>query len=501
MKINIKLLVLLCLANFTLNAQEYKLENVGRNVNSADGDNDPIISPDGKTLYFWSTRGGATSFYSEMDSLGVFGRAKALEEPFKSIRAKVCAISPDGNKLLVNYYKNNCSTFAFSNKTATGWGPIEDLIIEEYPTKTDDNYFTRASLSNDGNTIVMVYTDALNKTSKYRTELVVIFRKEDNTWTKPLNLGPTINHNESEISPFLASDNKTLYFSRNTESNSNDFDIFKTTRLDNTWTNWSEPIKLGSNVNDERWNSDYVIPASGNYAYLVSSKNPLAGIYTDIFRIRLRDDEKPSPVVLISGIVINQKTKEAIEANIHYENLETGEIIGTARTNPSTGEYTIILPYGVNYGMTALADNFISISDNINLLETAAYQELTKNLSLIPIEVGETILLNNLFFETGKSTLKSESFSELNRLVSILNKNPSLKIQINGHTDSDGSLELNKKLSLDRATSVKTYLISKNIAANRISSKGFGPSKPVADNSTEEGKRLNRRVEFEILVK
>ena len=491
-----------CIA-FLSYSQDFTPENLGANVNSADGDNGPVISPDGKTLYFWSTRGGATSFYSELDSTGNWSAAKPLEEPFKSKSAKVCAITPDGNKLLVYYKSNGRATYAFSNKIKNGWGELEVLTIEGYPEKTEDNYFMKASLSNDGNRIVMVISDPLNPKSKYKTDLFTTFLQKNNTWSKPVHLGNRVNKMESEIAPFLSSDNKTLFFSRHTEESDQNFDIYKTIRLDSTWTNWSDPEKLGTNINDERWNADYTIPASGNYAYMASSKKPLAGTYTDIIRIKLRDEEKPHPVVLISGKVINSKTSMPIEAKITYENLENGMIIGAASTNPETGKYKVILPYGVNYGVTAFATNYLSVSDNINLVADTkgTYLELTKNLMMIPIEIGETIRINNLFFETAKSEIKTESYSELDRLVSFLINNPKINIQINGHTDNDGSADLNKKLSEARAKAVKAYLISKQVTETRIIAMGFGASKPVDVNTNELGKQKNRRVEFVILSK
>jgi OmpA-OmpF porin, OOP family len=500
---NKKLFIAFTLIFFSFNAQEYVIENLGAQVNSADGDNGPVISPDGKTIYFWSTRGGARSFYSELDSLGNWGEAKPMkDEAFKNV--EVCGISPDGNRLLVVRYVSSKPTYFFSYKTKTGWSELEELVIEEYSTTKEEQYTNKGKgiISNDGKTIIFPKADPKNTVSKYRTDLVVIFQKEDNTWTKPLNLGPKINvYDVSEITPFISSDNKTLYFSRNLASNDQNFDIYVSTRLDDTWTNWSDPVKLGSNVNDEKWNADYTIPASGDFAYFSSSKNPLKGTYTDLFRIRLKEEEKPNPVILISGKVLDTKTNNPIDAKIIYENLETGERIGSASTNPETGLYKIVLPFGVNYGVTAIAENYISISENLDLKLIAKYQEIEKNLKMTPIEIGQTIRINNLFFETGKSVIKQESFTELDRLVKLLKENPAVKIQINGHTDNEGSLELNKKLSNDRALSVKKYLISKEISETRIISKGFGPSKPVADNKTEEGKQMNRRVEFEILAK
>jgi outer membrane protein OmpA-like peptidoglycan-associated protein len=230
---------------------------------------------------------------------------------------------------------------------------------------------------------------------------------------------------------------------------------------------------------------------------MTSSKNSLGG--SDIVKIKLAVENKPQPVVLVKGKVLNKNTSLPIEAKISYENLATGLNQGVAVSNPATGEYQIALPYGVNYGFNAMAPNFISISDNLDLTAISEYKEIKRDLFLAPLEAGQVIRINNIFFETAKSELKTESFSELNRLVKLMEQNPAMEIALSGHTDNVGSEDANQKLSTDRAKSVLDYLVSKGITAGRISSGGFGKSKPVATNDTEEGRAINRRVEFTVI--
>ena len=196
---------------------------------------------------------------------------------------------------------------------------------------------------------------------------------------------------------------------------------------------------------------------------------------------------------------MNARTKQPVVSSIHYEFLPEGIEAGTARTDPATGAYQIALPYGRNFGFSANAAGFIPVSDNLDLTNIEGYKEITRDLFLVPIEVGEIVRLNNIFFDFGKSNLRIESFPELDRIAKILNENQNMQIEISGHTDNVGSDDANLKLSTDRAKAVKDYIISKGINETRVVSKGYGKAKPVAGNETEEGKQRNRRVEFTIL--
>jgi outer membrane protein OmpA-like peptidoglycan-associated protein len=181
--------------------------------------------------------------------------------------------------------------------------------------------------------------------------------------------------------------------------------------------------------------------------------------------------------------------------------LADGLEMGTARSNPSNGDYKIVLPYGRNYGFSAKADGFIAISDNMDLSDVADYKEINRDLYLVPIEIGEVVRLNNIFFDLAKATLRPESFPELDRVVKYMLDNPTMEIAMAGHTDNIGSDDANLTLSADRSKAVKDYIVSKGITENRITSNGFGESKPIASNETDDGRQLNRRVEFTILKK
>ncbi|MGZ5221644.1 MAG: OmpA family protein, partial [Chitinophagaceae bacterium] len=201
------------------------------------------------------------------------------------------------------------------------------------------------------------------------------------------------------------------------------------------------------------------------------------------------------------GNVYNKKTNEPLSAALVYETLPDGVEAGNGISNPDDGSFNMVLPYDKNYLIKATADKFFSQSENLNLdsFIKAGYKEIHKDLYLVPIEIGQVVRLNNVFFDFDKWDLRAESHLELNRVVKLLEENPAIEIEMSAHTDSYGSDEYNFKLSDNRARSVMEYILSKGIATHRIRSQGYGETKHVAPNDTPENRQLNRRVEFTIL--
>jgi outer membrane protein OmpA-like peptidoglycan-associated protein len=303
----------------------------------------------------------------------------------------------------------------------------------------------------------------------------------------------TINTPGKEITPFLASDGVTLYFSSNGHPGYGNNDVFMTRRLDDSWANWSKPLNVGQPVNGPGLDSYYSVPADGEYAYFVSSGE---GFDTDIFQIKVPEKVKPKPVVIIKGTVRNSKTNEPLSSRITYRDFVVDKEVGTAHSDPVTGRYEIVLPLEKAYALFAQKDGFYSVSDHLDLTGVKNFQVIEKDLYLSPIEVGQSTQLHNVLFVRSKAVLLPGSQAELNRLVKQLAENPSMNIEVSGHTDNVGNPELNKKLSEDRANKVRQYLIDKGIESTRIVGVGFGGEKPIADNSREDTRKLNRRVEF-----
>jgi outer membrane protein OmpA-like peptidoglycan-associated protein len=336
-----------------------------------------------------------------------------------------------------------------------------------------------------------------NKDAIGLRDIFVSFLKKGK-WTKPQNIGTNVNSIEDEMSPFLAADGKTLYFSSEGLPGYGYNDVYVTRRLDDTWTNWSDPLNLGKGINKTGSESYFTVSASGEYGFISRVLDEGFG-GNDIYRIKLSESAKPDPLVLIHGKVLNKKTNNPISTEIRYFELGTNEEIGSALSAPGTGEYQISLPKGKKYAYYAKKEGFYSIEDNLDLVELEKFERLERDLYLAPIEKGEVIRLNNIFFETGKATLLAESNSELDKLVLVLKSNKKLRIKILGHTDNVGSNTANQTLSENRAKAVHTYLIEKGIKSANLEFVGYGESKPLETNETKEGRAINRRVEFEVL--
>ncbi len=478
-------------------------QNLGPAINSVYDEIMPIISPDGKTLYFDrkdhpSNTGGIINDDIWMATLdgSTWSRAGNVGSPLNNRGHNfLTAISPDGNTaLLGNVYEPNgsmSSGLSIARRAANGWAFPKKLIIDNY---YNNNKFSEFHLGADGKTIVMTVQRMDSQGGK---DLYVSFIKGDGTWTEPKNLGARVNSAATEMSPFLAADGKTLYFSSDGFSGYGGKDMFMSRRLDDSWTKWTEPQNLGPMINSANWDAYYSIPASGEYAYFSSENNSIGK--TDIFRIQLPEEMRPDPVVLVRGKVLDEKTQKPISAKIIYENLRTGEELGVANSNPRTGEYTIILPAGEKYGFLAQSDDYLSENQNIDLTRIDQYKELNQDLLLVPIRLNETVVLNNIFFPPSKWSLTPDSKPELERIYEFLKDHGNIKVEIGGHTNDACSEEFCRLLSTNRAKAVYSYLVKKGIPSNRITFKGYGSNQPRYSNATPDGRRKNRRVEFKII--
>ena len=490
-----------------------KIENLGFNVNSELAELRPTISADGNLLFFicenhpMNTKYGSINtsqdiWFSERDSSGKWSAAMHLEAPINTTYYNaVYWISPDNNRILIRGaftdggYAGKGVSMSYVKRNGSFSEP-QALQIKNYH-KYDRGQQSGATMANDAQTLLFYMSETKGS---YENDIYVCFLEDDGSWTEPKSLGKKINLPEyNEMTPYLASDGVTLYFSSNRPGGLGDNDIWMTKRLDKSWTKWSDPVNLGSPINTDDWDAFFTLDAGGEYAYLTTNLNTFGE--SDIVRVKLLEKEKPNPVVLVSGNVYNAKTKQPLSASLIYETLPDGVEVGNAVSGAADGAFKIVLPYDKNYSIRASADKFFAVSENLNLdsLIKAGYKEIHKDLYLVPIEIGAVVRLNNVFFDFDKSNLRSESFVELDRVVTLLKENPAIEIEMSAHTDNKGSDEYNFKLSDDRARSVREYIISKGIPASRIVSQGYGETKPEVDNETDENRQLNRRVEFKIL--
>lgn len=483
---------------------ESQPQNLGPAVNTVYDEIMPIISPDGKALFFDrkdhpENNSGTLNddiWYSLMGSNGAWTRAENMGPPLNNKGHNfLTAISPDGNTaLLGNVYEadgNMTSGLSIARRARDGWDFPQKLIIVNY---YNNSKFSEFHLGADGKTIIMTVQ---RQDSYGGKDLYVSFAKPDGNFTEPISLGPTVNSAATEMSPFLAADGKTLYFSSDGFSGYGNKDMYMTRRLDASWTKWTQPQNLGPVINSANWDAYYSVPASGEYAYF-SSENKSMG-KTDIFRILLPQALRPEPVVLIRGRVLDQKTKEPIKAKIIYELLGESKEMGVANSNPKTGEYTIILPAGAKYAFLAQATGYMSENQNIDLTQIKEYKEISQDLLLVPILKGESVVLNNIFFSPSESDLKPDSKPELDRVLTVMSENPTMKVEIAGHSNNACSDDWCMKLSTARAKAVYDYLIAHGANRLNLKYKGYGSARPRWDNSTPEGLRKNRRVEFTIL--
>jgi outer membrane protein OmpA-like peptidoglycan-associated protein len=384
------------------------------------------------------------------------------------------------------------------HRTAKGWSGLEDLGIR-FDNESD---YLEGCLSSDGKAIVFVAklkANAYYRPGEQERDIYVCVKQANGVWSPPIHTGKVLNSAGDEYSPFLSADGRTLYFATNGRPGYGDVDIFMSKRLSDDWKQWSEPVNLGLGINTVGFDAYYTLPASGEHGYMVSNINTIG--LADIIRFRLPPAVKPDPVVLISGRVLNAKTQQPLMAMIRFDDLGTGKEVGEARVNPATGDYKIALPAGKNYGFHAATPGYLSVNENMELMSLTEYTELHKDLLLVPIEIGESIQLKNVFFVQSKAELKPESFPELDRLVKIMEDNPTIEIELSGHTDSQGVPSANQELSEKRVEAVRQYLIAKGVSQKRMTGRGYGGSRPIAPSTSEENRQLNRRVEFKIVKK
>lgn len=478
----------------------------------------PVLSYDDKWLYFVSEGkedgiGYEDIYKSEIDSLK-FGNGINLGLPINTTNNEVMtSISTDGTQFcLFGVYpcKFTNGNLYWSTLTNKGWTtPLPFNAPINSNDWDGDGFFT-----SDGNAFIFTSDrpgnigNYVTKETKFHgseggnTDMYVCI-KTGNGWSEPINLGKSINTPFTERKPFLHPDGKTLYFSSDGHAGLGRLDVFKTTKIsESSWTDWSEPQNLGKEINSSDDDYGYKITTDGSNAYFAArnfSDNPPN---FDIYSVPLPQVAKPEEVFSISGKVTDENGNP-LDAELIWEDVSARKQIGKLNSNPITGEYFLVVPFGKKIGYYATRQGYYETSNYIDLSTKKKTDKVRQDIILISIkkmiEEGQTVRLNNIFFDYDKFELKEESFPELDRLLKMLNENPGVKVQINAHTDDQGSDLYNNKLSENRAKSVIDYLALKGIVKERLKSVGFGEKKPIATNETEEGRAQNRRVEFQFI--
>lgn len=494
-------------------AQNLEVTNL-ETINTAKSEYFPVLTIDGKTMYFTfaeGKKGGEDIYYSQLIS-DTWIKPQNLGSPFSTKENDaINSISADGNTIvLFGSYKGHIGggDNFYAQKTANGWSEIKP-----FPKPVNSQYWDcDGYLTADGKAFFFTSDrkggvgDFVKGGQFYHGEYegntdIWVSVKNDSGWGKPVNIGPAINTPYAERSPFLHSDGKTLYFSSDGHPGLGSLDVFKSVRLsDTSWTDWSEPVNLGKEINTAGYDVAYKISTDGRYAYFSSDREGGKGGY-DIYRVTLPKEAMPERnVVTIKGRVTDENANP-VDAKLLWFDLSSNMNAGSLTSDPETGNYIITLPNGRNYSYFAEHPGYYSVSNNIDLVSQSDFSELTVDIIMQSVQSlqNTSIVLNNIYFDFDKSDLKPESFTELGRVVKFLTDNPNVKIEIAAHTDSKGSDDYNLSLSQKRAESVVGYLTSKGIDPARLIAKGYGEAVPIGDNNTEEGAAKNRRVEMKVL--
>lgn len=483
------------------------IESLDKNVNSEYKELSPVLSPDGKTLYFSRSNhpgntGGLNDdediWFSQLDADGKWELAKNMGSSFNTegsnTLSAIQAITPDGKSaimLLDNKPANGgASTVSVSSNVSGTWSkPVPLKITNNYNRQTKANYF----LTNNRLTLLL----SVERDDSYGDrDLYVSFMNQDSTWTEPLNLGNVVNTAAVESAPFLDTDNRTLYFSSKGFSGYGGSDIYVSRRLDDTWTNWSDPENLGPTINSPLEDLFFNIPLAGEYAYYsrgVSETN------TDIFRIRLPILKTAEPWVTVSGKVAADKSFAPLGARLIYEKVPSGKESGIATSNAETGFYEIQFAAGHLYRIRAEAEGRKSESLEIDLRKVEPNRVIKNKNFVLKSESGIGVpALQPIYFDVNRASLSAGAIEELNKLITILKDQPSTIVEISGHSDNQGSEEQNLKLSQQRVQAVLNYLSKQGISPQRMQTKHYGSGMPLDTNDTAKGREKNRRVEFKI---
>ena len=506
------------------------IDNAGPELNSAASDYGPVVSADESSILITSRREGSTGGKKDPEGNGFFediyqatwrgkawSRATNLGAPVNTDdHNATVGLSPDGQHMLV-YVGTNGGDLLETGLSGTAWDKPHRLNSRI----NTNSHETSASYSPDGRYLYFVSDrpGGAGGSDIYKVDL-----EGKNT---PVSLGPAINTAYGEEGVFMQPDGKTIFFSSEGHNSMGGYDIFKSVYENGKW---SEPENLGWPINTPDDDVFFVTSASGRHGYY-SSERPGGLGAKDIYRITFLGPEKQpllseedqllasrlapvkqtvlapavavatAQVTILKGTVTDAATHQPLDAAIDLVDNTSGQTIANFRSNATSGRYLVSLPSGTNYGIVVRQEGYLFHSENFDLPTGTAYSEVVKDIPLKRLELGTTIVLRNIFFDTGKATLRPESTAELQRLQKLLTETPALKLEMAGHTDNVGEAAMNQDLSQRRAQAVVTYLTQHGTAAARLTAAGYGETKPEVPNTTKGNRQLNRRTEFKVTAK
>lgn len=488
-------------------------KNLGPGVNTAMPEYFPAITADDRTLLFTRTLptkdiyGGQEDFFvSQRGDDGEWRTARPITAVNTDRNEGAGTLSPDGRFIVFTTCDKgdrrdygpgregfgSCDLF-ISVRTGDRWSAPQNL---GRPVNSM-HWETQPSLASDGRTLYFIRGEVDGARRINDPNIYVTVLQEDGSWTKPEKLGPNVNTPFNEESVHIHPDGRTLYFSSNGHPGMGGLDIHVSRKQPDG--SWGPAMNLGYPINTAADENSLLVSADGRLAYFASDRPGGFGDL-DLYSFELYEQARPRAVSYVQGRVFDADTRKPIEADVMMYDLETGELATAAYSDPSTGSFLVCLPTGRTYALNAGAEGYLFFSRNYDVRgEATAVEPFTLEVPMSPLKAGATIALRNVFFNTASYELLPASEVEIEKLARLLFLNPSLRIELGGHTDNVGNDAANQKLSEQRASAVRERLIAKGIEASRITAKGYGRARPIATNDTEEGRALNRRTEVTVL--
>lgn len=483
------------------NPVPFNPKNLGENVNSPDHEYLPCLTADGEKLIYTAVRGDQEDFFLSKKENGIWQPGQPIASVNTEYNEGAQSVSADGKLLVFTICDRpgglgRCDLY-FSEFVNGKWSPVKNLGA---PVNSSA-YESLPSLSADGKTL---FFTSDRRGGLGGLDLWFSQRQPGGKWSEPQNPGAPVNTAASDQAPFIHPDGQTLYFMSKGHPGMGEYDLYLSRRLPGG--KWGEPQNLGFPINTKGNEGAFTVSLDGKTAYFATDKEGGLG-KNDIYTFDLHEGARPQPVTFVKASVSDAETKAKLSATVEFVDLATGQVFASTVTDNS-GEFLVTLPAGKDYALNVSKEKYLFHSENFALAHGGSLEKpFLLDISLTPIPVGgagdpatksKPIVLKNVFFETGSAALKKESQTELNRLKKLLEDNPGLKIQINGHTDNVGSDADNLALSEARAKAVFDYLAANGVAANRLKFKGFGETAPIASNDSEEDRQKNRRTEFVI---
>jgi outer membrane protein OmpA-like peptidoglycan-associated protein len=480
----------------TAGASDYVFapKNLGENINSSWLEYFPSLTIDGSKMIFTRRVNNDEDFYESNRVNGAWSKALAVGGKINTnLNEGAQNISQDGEWLIFtgcNYPEGEGSCDLYiAYKTKTGeWTEPENIgriVNTEF-------WESSPSLSSDKRSLYFASSRPGGYGGK---DIWVSQRSAAGKWGHPVNLGPEVNTSSDEGCPFIHADNSTLYFNSNGHMGYGLTDLFLSKKQADD--SWGVPVNLGYPINTIDDEGSLIVSADGKTSYYASDGGDTKG-GLDLYSFELREDIRAAKVLWVKGTVYDKKTNKGLPSSVELTDINSRKLISKLQTDEE-GNYLITLPVGMDYAFNVNRKGYLFYSDNFSMKKIQPDTALVINIPLQPIEAGANIVLKNIFFDSKKFDLKSESLAELDKVIQLLTDNPKLSILISGHTDNIGKPADNLLLSNNRAKAVVSYLQKNKIPLARLKAKGFGAGKPIAENNTETGKGLNRRTELSVI--